>query len=83
MNGWSTVTVLVVICAGAYAVNEGVFFGSSVEKGVRPPPDAWDIYTRECRYLFPSGINVDRRSYFREEEARNDYCTFFKPKNSN
>lgn len=62
---------LCVVVGATYALNRGLFIGSTVLKG--------SYYYLECRYLFPSGVLKKRLGGWNsaEELRAHEFCTAF------
>jgi hypothetical protein len=61
------------VVMAAYALNRGIYVGSSATKGTSN-----NEYWHHCLYLFPSGIHSEDLGVWDTlKKAENDYCTLF------
>jgi hypothetical protein len=77
--GYLAFSVLAVFAAAAaaYAVNRGVYVGSSIYRSPYIRDRVW--YDKDCQYLFPSGIHSQQSGSGPTPQAADEYgfCPLF------
>lgn len=74
--GWAFFS-LAVIAMLAYGLNRGIYVGSELVPGVNTFNGRPNV-TKNCRYLFPSGIHAQwANTGWTEEEADDAFCALF------
>jgi hypothetical protein len=76
--GWAfLVLAAFAAAAAAYAVNRGVYVGSSIYLSPYIRDRVW--YEKDCQYLFPSGIHAQQSGGAPTPQAADDngFCPLF------